>query len=162
MTGDLPMAGEGVTGTERGQGNTITGSSYYGDLRAAGRRATTGPASEASRWPETRRMAGRESDAAATQEAGDPAPPASSVPGRHHRVAAVGEGMVTGNNEFLFRPRPNRDGEQPVVTGEGRTEGRTVTGSAWTTNDLVTGTEGYIAAGRNPSEGGGGYGWAGG
>jgi hypothetical protein len=66
--------------------------------------------------------------------------------------------MVTGNNEFLFRPRMNGDRRQPVaVTGEGETEGRTITGSpaAWKPHDKVTGTEGYIAAGRNPTEGGG-------
>jgi hypothetical protein len=65
---------------------------------------------------------------------------------------------VTGNNEFLFRPRrQNREGTQPsAITGEGRTDGRTVTGTAaaWTSHGLVTGTEGYIAAGRNPTEGG--------
>ena len=71
---------------------------------------------------------------------------------------------MTGNNEFLFRPRQNGASKQPAVTGEGRTAGRTITGSpaAWTSHDLVTGTEGYIAAGRNPTEGGGGpSGWAG-
>ena len=51
-----------------------------------------------------------------------------------------------------------------AVTGEGEIMGRKITGSAaaWAPNDKVTGTEGYIAAGRNPSEGGRGVkGWAG-
>ncbi len=162
VTGDLPMAGKGVTGTERGQGNTITGSSYYGGLRAAEPAGDDWAGERGFPVALARRMAGRECDAAATQETGDPAPPPSSVPGGITGSFAIGDGMVTGNNEFLFRPRPKPDGKQPVVTGEGRTEGRTVTGSAWTANDLVTGTEGYIAAGRNPSEGGGGpHGWAG-
>ena len=67
--------------------------------------------------------------------------------------------MVTGNNEFLFRPRTvqTREGTQKQITGEGRTDGRAVTGTAaaWTSHGLVTGTEGSIAAGRNPTEGGG-------
>ena len=55
-----------------------------------------------------------------------------------------------------------RHTEPPTVTGEGSTEGHTVTGSAWTANSRVTGTEGYIAARRNPSQGGGApHGWAG-
>jgi len=111
-----------------------------------------------------RRLAGGKSDDATTQEPGDSAPPASSVPGSITGSFAVGEGMVTGNNEFLYRPRSNRETEQREVTGEGRTDGRTITGAAaaWTTHDRVTGTEGYIAAGRNPTERGGKpHSWAG-
>ena len=109
-----------------------------------------------------RRLAGRE-NGAATQDSNG-APPPSTVPGGITGSFAIGEGMVTGNNEFLFRPRMNGKRKPPAVTGEGRTDGREITGSpaAWKSNDLVTGTEGYIAAGRNPSEGGGGTnGWAG-
>ncbi|HEV2767636.1 MAG TPA: CsoS2 family carboxysome shell protein [Acidimicrobiales bacterium] len=163
LTGDLPMSGEGVTGTtEIGPLDTVTGTPYYGDLRAAEPAADDWAGERGFPVALARRLAGRERAAAATQETGDPAPPPSSVPGGITGSFAVGDGMVTGNNEFLFRPRPNTNGKQPAVTGEGRTEGRAVTGSAWTANDLVTGTEGYIAAGRNPSEGGGGpHGWAG-
>ena len=75
---------------------------------------------------------------------------------------AIGEGKVTGNNEFLFQARARRDAPPAQVTGEGSVEGRTVTGSAWTPHGRVTGTEGHIASGRNPSErGGGSQGWAG-
>ena len=98
------------------------------------------------------------------QETDNAAPPASCVPGGITGSFAVGDGKVTGNNEFLFRPRQTRDGKQTAVTGEGRTDGRTITGSAaaWTAHDLVTGTEGHISAGRNPTEGGGEpHGWAG-
>jgi hypothetical protein len=52
----------------------------------------------------------------------------------------------------------NRGARTPTaITGEGEVTGRTITGSAaaWTPHDKVTGTEGYIAAGRNPTEGGG-------
>ena len=110
-----------------------------------------------------RRLASRESDGDRARETD--APPASNVPGRITGAFAVGEGMVTGNNEFLFRPRMSRERRQPVaVTGEGEILGREITGSpaAWAPNDKVTGTEGYIAAGRNPTERGGGtHGWAG-
>jgi hypothetical protein len=167
VTGDVPMYAKSVTGIERGWRNDITGSSYYGEMRPA-----EPAADDETRWQAfsvpvalAQRLAGRERAGAATQESDNAAPPASCVPGRITGAFAVGEGMVTGNNEFLFRPRLKRDASQPAaVTGEGETTGRTITGSAaaWTPHDLVTGTEGYIAAGRNPSEGGGGpNGWAG-
>ncbi len=193
VTGDLPMTSKKVTGVERGHRNDITGSSYYGDMRPAEPAADDGTRWQAFSVPVAlaRRLADGESDDA-TQEPDNAVPPASSVPGgitgsfaigdgkvtgnnefvfrpRQTRdgkptAFAVGDGMVTGNNEFLFRPRTNREAKPQAITGEGRTDGRTVTGSAaaWTAHDLVTGTEGYIAAGRNPSEGGGGpHGWAG-
>ena len=165
LTGDLPLHAENVTGTERGYRNDITGSSYYGDMRPPE------PAGDdAATWQGfsvpvalARRLAGRQGGDA-RRETEDSAP-ASCTPGSITGSFAVGDGMVTGNNEFLFRPRLNREAKQPVaVTGEGETEGRTITGSpaAWTPHELVTGTEGYIAAGRNPSESGGGtHGWAG-
>jgi carboxysome shell peptide len=160
VTGDVPTATETVTGTtEIGplDNDTVTGTPYYSDLRAPEPAADDWARSRAFPVALARRLVGRE------QETNGEAPP-SSVPGGITGSFAVGEGMVTGNNEFLFRPRQKGDGRQPAVTGEGRTEGRTITGSpaAWTSHHLVTGTEGYIAAGRNPSEGGGGpHGWAG-
>ena len=167
VTGDLPMYAKGVTGIERGRRNDITGSSYYGDMRPAEPAADDGARWQAFSVPVAlaRRLAGGGGDDTATWETDKAAPPASNVPGRISGSFAVGDGMVTGNNEFLFRPRLNRNASQPVaVTGEGEIEGRTITGSAaaWTAHHLVTGTDGYIAAGRNPSEGGGGpHGWAG-
>jgi hypothetical protein len=160
VTGDLPMHSKLVTGIERGYRNDISGSSYYGEMRPA-EPAADDWASGAFPVAQARRLAGRE----ASKKEMNAAPPASCVPGGITGAFAIDAGKVTGNNEFLFRPRQNRDATQPVaVTGEGRTDGRTITGSAaaWTSHGLVTGTEGYIAAGRNPSEGGGGpNGWAG-
>lgn len=158
VTGDVPMHAAGVTGTERGGRRNVTGTPYYGDQRQAEPAADdwTGSQNFPVAW--ARRLADGDGDDVASGDA----PPPSSVPGGITGSFAVGDGKVTGNQEFLFRPRPKRDGKQPAVTGEGRTDGRTVTGSAWTANDLVTGTEGYIAARRNPSEGGGTpHGWAG-
>jgi hypothetical protein len=153
VTGDLPMHSDLVTGIERGYRNDISGSSYYGEMRPA-----EPAADDWARGPfpvaQARRLAG--SDPAKKQT--DSAPPASCVPGRITGAFAISAGKVTGNNEFLFRPRQNREGTQPsAITGEGRTDGRTVTGTAaaWTSHGLVTGTEGYIAAGRNPTENGG-------
>jgi hypothetical protein len=158
VTGDVPTATETVTGTtEIGplDTDTVTGTPYYSDLRAPEPAADDWARSRAFPVALARRLVGRE------QETNGEAPP-SSVPGGITGSFAVGEGMVTGNNEFLFRPRRDRNGKQPPVTGEGRTEGRTVTGSAWTADDRVTGTEGYIAARRNPSERGSApHGWAG-
>ncbi|MEW6153173.1 MAG: CsoS2 family carboxysome shell protein [Actinomycetota bacterium] len=161
VTGDLPMPAKAVTGTERGQQRNVTGTPYYRDLRAAEPASDDWTSVQAFPVALARRLAGEQSDGPATQK-GEDVVPASGVPGRITGSFAVGDGKVTGNNEFLFRARPNRGPQQPVVTGEGSTEGRTITGSAWTAHDRVTGTEGYIAAGRNPSEGGGGrHGWAG-
>jgi hypothetical protein len=166
VTGDLPMHAKNVTGVDRGYRNDITGSAYYGEMRPA-----EPAADDADTWQGfsvpvalARRLTGRKSGDA-RQETED-AEPASCVPGRITGAFAIDSSNVTGNSEFLFRPRRNRDAkQQPVgITGEGETEGRTITGSAaaWTHHDLVTGTEGYISAGRNPSERGGGtQGWAG-
>ena len=164
VTGDIPMHVDAVTGTGRGHGHNVTGTSYYRDLRPAEPAADDWTGSKAFPVALARRLADGQSDDAATPGTDDAPPHASSVPGRITGSFAVGEGMVTGNNEFLFRARASREGTQPAVTGEGRTDGRTITGSlaAWTSHDRVTGTEGYIAAGRNPSEGGGApHGWAG-
>ncbi|HUR24271.1 MAG TPA: CsoS2 family carboxysome shell protein [Acidimicrobiales bacterium] len=163
VTGDVPMHAEAVTGTERGHGRAVTGTSYYGDMRPAEPAADDWTGGQAFPVAWARRLAGGESDAA-TQESRAAAPPASSVPGSITGSFAIADDKVTGTKEFMFRPRSNRDAKQPAVTGEGRTEGRTITGSpaAWTSHDRVTGTEGYIAAGRNPSEGGGTpHAWAG-
>jgi hypothetical protein len=164
VTGDLPTTSRNVTGTERGQRNDITGSSYYRDMRPAEPAADDWDGTQAFPVALARRMAVAQSDQAAMRKARKAAPPASCVPGAITGTFAVSDEKVTGNKEFLFRPRQSREGTPLGVTGEGRTDGRTITGSAaaWTPNDLVTGTEGYISAGRNPTEGGGvPHNWAG-
>ena len=153
VTGDLPMHSKLVTGIERGYRNDISGSSYYGEMRPA-EPVVDDWASGAFPVAQARRLAGRDSAKKETDAA-----PASCVPGRITGAFAIDAGKVTGNSEFLFRPRTvqTRDGRQMPITGEGRTDGRAITGTAaaWTSHGLVTGTEGYIAAGRNPTEGGG-------
>ena len=166
VTGDIPMPAKAVTGTERGQRSNVTGTPYYRDMRAAEPAADDGTRWQAFSVPVALapRLAGGESDDATNEEARKAAPPASTVPGGITGSFAIGDGKVTGNNEFLFRPRQNREAKPAEVTGEGNTDGRPITGSpaAWTPHGRVTGTEGYIAAGRNPTEGGGRpHGWAG-
>lgn len=158
VTGDVPMYDETVTGIERGRRSSVTGTPYHHDMRAA----EPGDGSEVHAFPVALARPGvrRQADTTPQDSSGDE--PASSVLGQITGSFAIAQGKVTGNNEFLPRPRSDRGGRQPVVSGEGSAEGRVITGSAWTPNDRVTGTEGYIAAGRNPSEGGGGsHGWAG-
>ncbi len=154
VTGDLPMQSKLVTGIQRGARNDITGSSYYGDMRPA-EPAAADWARGSFPVAQARRLAGRES----AKKDIEVAPPASCVPGRITGAFAISADKVTGNSEFLFRPRTvqAREGTRTPITGEGRTDGRAITGSAaaWTSHGLVTGTEGYIAAGRNPTEGGG-------
>ncbi|MGQ0744847.1 MAG: CsoS2 family carboxysome shell protein [Acidimicrobiales bacterium] len=160
VTGDVPMHAQAVTGTHRGHRHNVTGTSYYSDLRVAEPAADDWAGGRAFPVALARRLAGGEETA--TPDTDNPTPPASGVPGRITGSFASGEGKVTGNNEFLFRTRLSSDAKPLEVTGEGRTEGRTVTGSAWTAHSRVTGTVGYIAAGRNPTEGGGRpHGWAG-
>ncbi|GAY10004.1 CsoS2 family carboxysome shell protein [Pseudonocardia sp. N23] len=150
VTGDVPMHAEAVTGTERGRSQAVTGTSYHHDMRAA--EPVPGPWSADSSFP------------IALARRGGPGevPDGASDQDRVTGSFAVAEGKVTGNNEFVFRPRRRRDAPPTSITGEGSTEGREVTGSAWTSNKLVTGTEGYISAGRNPTEARGeSHAWAG-
>lgn len=146
VTGDTPLSVDHVTGTQRGSGHSITGTPYY---REAVAEETQGDAIEQinTRFSvhSPQREAHLSADASAAQ--------APSAAGRITGSFAIGEGKVTGNREFYFNPRAN--GERPArgqVTGEGRVEGPTITGSAWTENSNVTGTEDYIAVERNPSE----------
>jgi hypothetical protein len=155
VTGDLPMHSDLVTGIERGYRNDISGSSYYGEMRPAEPAVDDDWASGPFPVAQARRLAGREPAKKRT----DAAPPPSCEPGRITGAFAISARKVTGNSEFLFQPRTaqTRDDRQTPITGEGRTDGRAVTGTAaaWTSHGLVTGTEGDIAAGRNPTEGGG-------
>lgn len=155
VTGDTPRHTKRVTGTQRGAERHITGTPYYranaeGAVKTGGiERAAYG---FSVRSPQ--RASQLQADAGASR--------APSAEGRVTGTFARGEGKITGNQEFHFSPRPAADhGARAKVTGEGRVEGPTITGSAWTENSNVTGTEDYIAAERNPSERAGqGHGFA--
>ena len=82
---------------------------------------------------------------------------AAEAPSAEARISgtfAAGHGKITGNQEFRFSPRGRveRSADQSRITGEGRVEGPTISGGAWGKLGNVTGTEGHIAAERNPSE----------
>ncbi len=150
VTGDTPLNVQHVTGTQRGGERGITGTPYF--RQEVEREAEADPISRIdSRFsvPSPQREAQLHADASATQ--------APSAAARITGSFAVGEGKITGNQEFSFSPRGGARPEQGRlrVTGEGRVEGPSITGSAWGEQRNVTGTEGYIAAERNPSERGG-------
>jgi hypothetical protein len=146
VTGDIPVHGDGVTGTHRGAQRDITGTPYYRtDVKDD---ATINAIENANR-----RFSVRSPQREAQLRAGTAAIAAPSAESRVSGSFASGEGKITGNQEFHFRPR--RSEEQPArsrLTGEGRIAGPPITSTAWTENKKVTGTEDYIATERNPSE----------
>ena len=153
VTGDVAGHDRAVTGTGRGAALAITGTPYFRDV------ADVAPLDDPIAAIDQRfsvvsppqRSAHLASDRDSDQTSTD----AGFVTGSF----AAGQDKVTGNGEFLFQPRQARDGTRPAITGEGRTEGREITGNAWAAHKRVTGTE---AAGRNPSQRAGKpHGWAG-
>ena len=160
ISGDVLSSADHVTGTQRGSEHDITGTPYYkSDPEGDGRidvmeRIKKINNSFSVRIPqrECQERAGTDTVNAPTAE--------SLITG----TFSAGEGKITGNQEFRFNPRPKVDvvAGSSRVTGEGRIEGKTITGSAWISKDNVTGTEGHIAAERNPSQRKGDpHGWAG-
>jgi hypothetical protein len=146
VTGDTPCNVSRVTGTQRGGDRPITGTPYY-RARSDGEQSGNGLERAAEgftvRSPQMR--AHLQADPAAARRPG--------AEGRITGAFAKGEGKITGAQEFRFRPRQTEThGAGTKLTGEGRSEGPEVTGSAWVVKANVAGTEDYIAAGRNPSE----------
>ncbi len=151
VTGDKPEHTEKVTGTSRGAERILTGTPYYqpdvqdseqGNIieHINSRFSVRSPQREAQL---------RASVAVAKMKSDTP---------RITGSFALGEGKITGNQEFHFRVRGYGAGsgageeKKSRITGEGKSEGFPITGDAWRMNPRVTGTEGYIAAERNPSE----------
>ena len=150
VSGDLTLNVDHVSGTQRGSEKDITGTSYY----------CANPDKDISTDVMTRLQKINSSFSVKTPQreyqelAGVDAINAPTAESRITGAFSIGEGKVTGNQEFRFNPRPIAETsvDKSRITGEGRVEGRTITGSAWTSKDNVTGTEGHIAAERNPSE----------
>jgi len=150
VSGDLTLNVDQVSGTQRGSEKDITGTSYY----------CANPEKDISTDVMTHLQKINSSFSVKTPQreyqelAGVDAINAPTAESRITGAFSIGEGKVTGNQEFRFNPRPTAEVsvDKSRITGEGRVEGRTITGSAWTSKDNVTGTEGYIAAERNPSE----------
>ena len=148
VTGDAPRNADHVTGMQRGSSRAISGTSYYSneveveaDEGNVIERINTGFSVSSPQ-----RAAHLQADASAAL-----APTAQS---RISGTFAAGQGKITGNQEFNFNPRAQagRDSDKSRITGEGRMEGTAITGSAWGANKYVTGTEGFTASERNPSE----------
>jgi hypothetical protein len=149
VTGDTPLHSDAVTGTARGAARDITGTPYFRAEPATGALADPVAAID-SRF--SVRSPQRSAQLRAPAAAGD-VPSASS---RMTGSFAIGQDKVTGNLEFLFSPRQSRGADQKPahqrITGEGRSDGKPVTGAPWSAHGLVTGTEGTTASERNPSE----------
>lgn len=147
LTGDVPLNDAAITGTARGATLAITGTAYYREQSPAEAPPPAGRvAMIAERFSVSSPQRTAQLRAPATTAAGSPDQ-------RITGVFAAGADKVTGNLEFLFRPRlPERETTTArlLITGEGRANSR-ITGAAWTEQENVTGTEGTSTVGRNPS-----------
>jgi len=164
ITGDVPKHSDTVTGTGRGAARDVTGSPYFrvstqansaGSEDALAALDARFSVSSPQRSAQLRARAAREPQPAT----GDGQVGGASEPSNSPAVTgsfAIGRDRVTGNAEFHFRPRGATDTNTPSahsrLTGEGRAQGTRVTGWSWSEQSNVTGTEGTIAAERNPSE----------
>ena len=150
VTGNTPRSVDHVTGTQRGGEREITGTAYY---RAESENSMQDNAVQHIDSRFSVRSPQRQAQLRADQKAVEAPSAAARITG----TFAAGHGKITGNQEFQFSPRPRaeRSEDKSRITGEGRAEGPAITGGAWGAQSNVTGTEGYIAAERNPSERGG-------
>ena len=147
VTGDRARNVENVTGTQRGAMRELTGTSYYRDEPETvmhgdainhlnSRFSVHTPQRDAHLKMDKKRIEAPSAEALITG------------------TFTAGQGKITGNQEFHFSPRGRfeRNTDESRITGEGRVEGPTISGSAWNQQLNVTGTEGHIAAERNPSQ----------
>jgi hypothetical protein len=149
VTGDTPGAHGPVTGVSRGAERSVTGTRYQVVVAPAEPPAEPVAAIDAG-------FSVRSPQRAAHLRAA--VEPARGPAGRITGAFAMGQDKITGNAEFLFRPRAAATADGPAardrITGEGR-PGRGVTGDAWGDRSNVTGVDGAFAADRNPSARGG-------
>ncbi len=149
VSGDIPSTAYSVTGTARGATRDISGTPYYRANEPDPEPVAEPVAAIEERFSvrSLQRTAHLRSARASQAEDG-----ARRITGSF----AGGTGKVTGNLEFVFRPRRSADqsdnSARLQLTGEGRSAGRKITGEAWTQRSNVTGTEGDFAAARNPSQ----------
>ncbi len=148
VTGDTPIHDADVTGTARGALRSITGTPYsYQESTDAPRELGVAALDGRFSVHSPQRSAHLKMDHALID-----------LPSAAARITgsfAVGEKKVTGNLEFLFRPRRDPSAESKAaharLSGEGSTAGQRISGSAYGAHGRVTGTEGDTAAERNPS-----------
>jgi hypothetical protein len=148
VTGDTPVHDTSVTGTARGAARDITGTPYYRDQP-----------DESAELAEPVAAIDQRFSVVSPQRKAQIRACRNGVEKNNGRVTgsfAIGQDKITGNKEFLFRPRGISNGDEgaghALLTGEGRTEGSRITGDAWSEHSKVTGNEGATAAGRNSSE----------
>jgi len=149
VTGDTPLHDEAVTGMARGAARSVTGTPYYrGDAATPATRDTLADLNDRFSVPSPQRAA----QLRANRSAADAPSGASRITG----AFAIECKKLTGNLEFTFRPRsaPDRDEKsgRSKISGEGRTDGPQISGYSWSEKQNVTGTEGFTAVDRNPSE----------
>jgi hypothetical protein len=161
ISGDVLSSADHVTGTQRGSEHNITGTPYYKADPEGDEKMDVMERVKKINNSFSVRIPQRESQ----ERVGTDAINAPTAESRITGTFSAGEGKITGNQEFRFNPRPKVEtiADKSRITGEGRVEGKTITGSAaWISKDNVTGTEGHIAAERNPSQRKGDpHGWAG-
>jgi hypothetical protein len=156
VTGDIALHDASVTGTERGAARTVTGTPYYRD--EAPPPVTQDPVADLdARFSvhSPQRAAQLRASQAVVAAPGA----AGTAAGRITGAFAIESKRVTGNLEFAFRPRKSTDPDakpgRARLSGEGRTDGPRISGYSWADQANVTGTEGFTAVDRNPSERGG-------
>ncbi len=146
ITGDTPLSVNHVTGTQRGSERSITGTPYYRE--DAVETTVDNPIEQIARGFSVHSPQ-REAHLRTAVAEGGRSPAGSRITGSF----AVGDGKITGNQEFHFAPRATtREPGRLKLTGEGRSSGLAITGYAWSEHKHVTGTEGRYAVDRNPSE----------
>ena len=161
ISGDVLSSADHVTGTQRGSEHDITGTPYYKSDPEGDEKMDVMERIKKINNSFSVHIPQRESQ----ERAGTDAINAPTAESRITGTFSAGEGKITGNQEFHFNPRQRTEtiAGNSRVTGEGRVEGKTITGNAaWISKDNVTGTEGHIATERNPSQRKGDpHGWAG-
>jgi len=155
VTGDSPGQYSGITGTAY-QGAPATGSTG-GPVRAGGKDSADNSSSSDPLAVIDRQFSVRspQRQAYLKRESGNEA----QAPDSGERITgsfAVSLKRVTGNLEFGFKSRRGSDSDgkpaRLALTGEGRSDGRSISGNSWTAQTNVTGTEGFTSSERNPSE----------
>ncbi len=177
MTGQQPGIEGKMTGDQKGACEPVTGTPYVGADQAAAACPATAATPMSPDFPQ--QMSGTpwgefsvESPSHAAQEHQAPASVTGTQYERGHITGPFGMGVnkVTGTEQARFGrrnggssveqelPAPAQEIEGRVksrITGEGMDSGLKITGDDWERGDVVTGTEGSSAKGRNPTRRGG-------
>lgn len=166
VTGDRPGAGGSpVTGDERGSCGAVTGTPYLGvdnmptDCTAGGRFGLRGqpqlPVADAPTRGFSIMTPAREG-----RERRDGSVTGSAL--ENARITGPvnkGAGLITGTPDFRHVDNSWRKAKDDAavaaaqrVSGEGKQQGRPISGDAWDSNPRVSGTEGASSQARNPSQ----------